>query len=149
MSILSGFFKTKKYRKTDDGYRLQSEWTSADTVEMNDGVILTDRLTWKEIGGTSYAGKNTLDISALNANEFYIKVNLSHNILDNNDIVCPIFIPMFALQHEQHFRSGYSFNSGNCGVASFLCSTQSIGLDSVYLNGKDITSEVEWSVYYR
>lgn len=37
MSILSGFFKTKKYRKTDTGYQLQSEWTSASTVEMADG----------------------------------------------------------------------------------------------------------------
>lgn len=44
MSILSGFFKTKKYRKTDDGYRLQSEWTSASTVEMADGTTLETAL---------------------------------------------------------------------------------------------------------
>ena len=33
MSILSGFIKTKKYRLLDSGnYKLQSEWTSSDTV---------------------------------------------------------------------------------------------------------------------
>lgn len=38
MSILSGFLKTKKHRKMADGnYKLQSEWTSASTVEMADG----------------------------------------------------------------------------------------------------------------
>lgn len=40
MAILSGFFKTKKYRKTSDGYKLQSEWTNAETVEMPDGSTL-------------------------------------------------------------------------------------------------------------
>ena len=38
MGIISGFLKTKKYRKTENGYQLQSEWTSAQTVEMNDGT---------------------------------------------------------------------------------------------------------------
>lgn len=37
MSILSGFLKTKKYRKLSDGYQLQSEWTSAETVEFKNG----------------------------------------------------------------------------------------------------------------
>lgn len=40
MAILSGFFKTKKYRKTPSGYKLQSEWTNAETVEMPDGSTL-------------------------------------------------------------------------------------------------------------
>lgn len=40
MAILSGFFKTKKYRKTSDGYKLQSEWTNSETVEMSDGSTL-------------------------------------------------------------------------------------------------------------
>lgn len=40
MSILSGFFKTKKYRKTSSGYKLQSEWTNSETVEMPDGSTL-------------------------------------------------------------------------------------------------------------
>lgn len=44
MSILSGFFKTRKYRKTDAGYKLQSEWTSASTVELADGTTLETAL---------------------------------------------------------------------------------------------------------
>lgn len=44
MSLLSGFFKTKKYRKTEDGYKLQSEWTSASTVELADGTTLETAL---------------------------------------------------------------------------------------------------------
>lgn len=37
MSILTGILKTKKYRKLSDGYKLQSEWTSAETVEFKNG----------------------------------------------------------------------------------------------------------------
>lgn len=44
MSILSGFLKTKKYRKTASGYKLQSEWTSSQTVQMDDGNTLQTNL---------------------------------------------------------------------------------------------------------
>ena len=44
MSILSGFLKTKKYRKTASGYKLQSEWTSSQTVQMDDGNTLQNNL---------------------------------------------------------------------------------------------------------
>lgn len=44
MSILSGFLKTKKYRKTANGYKLQSEWTSSQTVQMDDGNTLQNNL---------------------------------------------------------------------------------------------------------
>ena len=40
MGIVDGFVKFKKYKKTSDGYKLQSEWTSSETVEMNDGNTL-------------------------------------------------------------------------------------------------------------
>lgn len=42
MSILSGFFKTIKYRLTDTGYKWQSEKTSSQTVVMGDGTDNTD-----------------------------------------------------------------------------------------------------------
>lgn len=42
MSILSGFFKTIKYRMTDSGYKWQSEKTSSQTVVMGDGTDDTD-----------------------------------------------------------------------------------------------------------
>ena len=44
MSILSGFFKTKRRRLTDSGYKLQSEWTSSQTVIMGDGTDDTNTL---------------------------------------------------------------------------------------------------------
>lgn len=46
MSILSGFISTIKYRKTKDGYKKQSEWTSAQDVELSNGKNLQD--SWDE-----------------------------------------------------------------------------------------------------
>ena len=37
MSILSGWLKTRAYRKTTDGYKKESRDTSSETVFMNDG----------------------------------------------------------------------------------------------------------------
>lgn len=44
MSIISGFQKVKKYIKTAGGYQLLSHWTSANTVEMNDGTTLESKI---------------------------------------------------------------------------------------------------------
>ena len=45
MGIISGFLKTKRYRKLSDGsYQLQSEWTSSDTTEMPDGTTLSEKI---------------------------------------------------------------------------------------------------------
>lgn len=44
MSILNGFIKTKKYRKTADGYKLESRWASSQTVEMYDGSTLEEKI---------------------------------------------------------------------------------------------------------
>ena len=44
MGILSGYKKFKKYLRTADGYRLCSEWTKSDTVEMTDGSTLQESM---------------------------------------------------------------------------------------------------------
>lgn len=44
MSILSGFLKTKRRRLTDEGYILQSEWTSASSVEFDDGMNVEEKI---------------------------------------------------------------------------------------------------------
>lgn len=45
MGILSGFKKYKRYIRTaDDNYILDSEWTSSETVQMNDGNTLEKNL---------------------------------------------------------------------------------------------------------
>ena len=45
MAITNGFKKTKKYRKLSDGnYQLQSEWTSSQTVQMDNGKTLEEQM---------------------------------------------------------------------------------------------------------
>ncbi|MBD5537851.1 MAG: hypothetical protein HDQ99_19810 [Lachnospiraceae bacterium] len=44
MGILSGYKRFKKYLRTGDGYKLCSEWTNADSVEMADGTTLQESM---------------------------------------------------------------------------------------------------------
>lgn len=44
MSILSGYKKFKKYIKTTEGYKLISQWTNSNTVEMDNGKTLETNL---------------------------------------------------------------------------------------------------------
>lgn len=154
MSILSGFFKTKKYRKTDDGYRLQSEWTSSETVVMNNEQTLEDKFTWKNLNVDVgyYTGGQTIVIpDNIKADELFIKINFTVNMSDTKDVICTLHIPSIFLQSDegQYYRTGYSYNSANCGVASCYCSKEELTLTDVYLNGKSIIADVTWVVYYR
>ena len=45
MSILSGFKKVIRYIKTSTGYAKLSQWTSSQTVEMDDGTTLEDKIS--------------------------------------------------------------------------------------------------------
>lgn len=55
MGIISGFIKTKRYRKLADGsYKLQSEWASSDTIEMADGKTLTEKMNTVETNLSSH-----------------------------------------------------------------------------------------------
>ena len=47
MSILSGFKKVKRYVKESSGYNLLSQWTSSQSVEMDDGMNLEDKMKLK------------------------------------------------------------------------------------------------------
>ena len=44
MSVLDGYNKYKRYIKTNDGYKLCSQWTSSNTVQMDDGNTLQTNL---------------------------------------------------------------------------------------------------------
>ena len=44
MGILSGYKRFKKYLRTGEGYKLCSEWTNADSVEMSDGTTLQESM---------------------------------------------------------------------------------------------------------
>ena len=86
MSILSGFFKTKRYRKTTDGYKLESNWTSGNTVELDDGNTVQNNLgaikgitTSTSVTEEGYAADATT-VAALNNNLTNINNSLtSHN----------------------------------------------------------------------
>lgn len=45
MSIVSGYNKYKRYILTNSGYKLVSQWTNANTVEMDDGSTLQSTIT--------------------------------------------------------------------------------------------------------
>ena len=45
MAIVSGYNKYKRYILTDSGYKLVSQWTSANTVVMDDGTTLQSTIT--------------------------------------------------------------------------------------------------------
>lgn len=44
MGILSGYKRFKKYLRTGEGYKLCSEWTKSDSVEMTDGSTLQETM---------------------------------------------------------------------------------------------------------
>lgn len=41
---MMNFIRTKRHRKTDSGWVLQSEWTHASTVEFTDGTTLETKM---------------------------------------------------------------------------------------------------------
>ena len=95
MSILSGFFKTKKYRKTTDGYKLESNWTSGNTVELDDGNTVQNNLgaikgitTSTSVTETGYAADATT-VAALNEslNSNLDNINSKLNTLGNADVL--------------------------------------------------------------
>ena len=44
MGILSGYKRFKKYLRMGEGYKLCSEWTKSDSVEMDDGKTLQENM---------------------------------------------------------------------------------------------------------
>lgn len=73
MSIISGYQKIKKMIKTASGYQLLSHWTSSNTVEMDDGSTLEQRIsnidnTSDQDKPVSTAQQNALDQKADIAN---------------------------------------------------------------------------------
>ena len=97
MSVLDGYNKYKRYIKTNDGYKLCSQWTSSNTVQMDDGNTLqtnlgaingiTDSLTATSSNiAASAAAVKTLNDSlnnisnAVNENVLYESYNLKNNV---------------------------------------------------------------------
>lgn len=74
MGILNGFLKTKRYRKTAEGYILQSELTMADSVEFEDGKTLTEKIeefdSHEQSASTITAGTFKGDVVAAESSAF-------------------------------------------------------------------------------
>lgn len=45
MSVLSGYIRTIRHRFTDGNYIKQSEWTSSNDIEMDDGSTLEEKMS--------------------------------------------------------------------------------------------------------
>ena len=128
MSILSGFFKTKKYRKTDTGYQLQSERTSASTVEMADGNTaetnlgaiqgITDSLTAtsSNIALSAKAGNNLQgQIDTVNSNlgkSVIVKTYIRHLSLGANEYVA-LRVPAPTVDGYKCIASAYCSEVGS------------------------------------
>ena len=87
MSILSGFFKTKRYRKTADGYKLESNWTSGNTVELDDGNTVQNNVgaikgitTSTSVTEEGYAADATT-VAALNNSLDELNSNLATQVI--------------------------------------------------------------------
>lgn len=85
MAILSGVKKVRRYIKESNGYRLLSQWTSSQTVEMNNGTTLeSNKAGWdaakthaNSVHAPSNAEKNTITGVKGNAESVYRTGNIS------------------------------------------------------------------------
>lgn len=76
MSILSGFIKTRKYRKTSSGYKWQSEDTSSQTVFMDDGNTAETNLgAIKGITDSTTATNSNVALSAAGGNNLQVQID--------------------------------------------------------------------------
>ena len=68
MSILSGYGKFKRYLLTSKGYQLCSQWTSSNTVHLDNGKTLQTQMTEINTGMNSRPTSNTIkNISVVSA----------------------------------------------------------------------------------
>ena len=88
MSLLSGFKKAKKYVKQSDGYALLSQWTSSNTVEMDDGSSLeTKMMTKAPIADPAFTGTPTAPTPSANVNtEQIATAAFVQTVVSNHDI---------------------------------------------------------------
>lgn len=73
MSILSGYEKYKRHLKVDDeNYKLVSEWTHSDTVEMDDGKSLTETITSLKNQTSSFIGNEYSSSSTYKVGDYCV-----------------------------------------------------------------------------
>lgn len=65
MDILSGIKKAKRYIKEFNGYKLLSQWTSSQTVEMDDGSVLQSKINSMDSNINKKANINSPTLSGI------------------------------------------------------------------------------------
>ena len=121
MSILSGYGKYKRYILTSEGYKLCSQWTSSNTVEMGDGNTaetnlgsikgITDSLTAtsSNIALSASAGNNLqTQVDTLNSNLSHIGMIIHTTTLDTEEKVKAIYGGTTWVKIEGRFLLGQS-----------------------------------------
>lgn len=84
MSILSGWLKTRAYRKTTDGYKKESRDTSSETVFMNDGNTAETNLgDIKGITDSLTATSSNVALSAKGGNNLQGQIDTLNSNLNN------------------------------------------------------------------
>lgn len=119
MSILSGFKKYKKYKKTNEGYQLQSQWTSSQTVEMNDGNTAETNLG---------AIKGITSSLASTSNNYALSASAGKNLQDQ---VTTLNTDLTSLAQNTQSLQGWTPFSFNANIE--------FGSNGVTYIGKDIT----------
>lgn len=83
MSILSGYGKYKRYILTSEGYKLCSQWTSSNTVEMGDGNTAETNLgSIKGITDSLTATSSNIALSASAGNNLQTQLDTLNSNLE-------------------------------------------------------------------
>lgn len=90
MSILSGYKKIKKYIKTTEGYKLISQWTNSNTVEMDNGKTLEINLgSVNGITDSLTATSSNIALSAAGGNNLQGQIDtLNSSLIDIGKTCC-------------------------------------------------------------
>lgn len=126
MGILSGFKKFKRYIRTgDDNYILDSEWTSSETVQMNNGNTLEQNL-----GGITGITDSTTSKSS-NIAASAKAVNTLKQIIDN--------MPNSSHNHDDRY---FTETEINALFSNYLTETEINNLLSNYVQTSQIGTKI-------
>ena len=96
MSILSGYGKYKRYILTSEGYKLCSQWTSSNTVEMGDGNTAETNLgSIKGITDSLTATSSNIALSASAGNNLQTQVDTL-----NSNLIVPDYKSAVTIQNN-------------------------------------------------
>ena len=103
MSILSGYKKFKKYIKTTEGYKLISQWTNSNTVEMDNGKTLETNLgAVNGITDSLTATSSNIALSAAGGKNLQGQIDtLNSSLIDVGKTCC------FRQSNQSNISNGY------------------------------------------